>query len=53
MFKHPEVVSKVISDGTKIILYKGVAQQLFDIIGTMALDGMVSIKNVGDLKIDH
>jgi hypothetical protein len=51
--KHPEVVSKVISDGTKIIMYKGVAQQIFDIIGTMALDGMISIKNVGDKKIDH
>lgn len=41
-FAHfPDVVSKVVTDGDRVLLYKGVSTQILDIYGTLALNGQL------------
>ena len=36
--------SKVVSDGEYIVMYKGISNQIFDAIGSLALDGHIKVR---------
>ena len=48
--RYPDVVSKVVSNGERVMLYKGVSSQILDIYGMMALEGHLQVRNMGDEK---
>ena len=51
--RYPNVVSKVVTDGHKTLIFNGVSTQLYDIYGVLALEGQLAIRNMGDTKQDH
>ena len=41
MSHYPDVISKVVADGEKVVLYRGVSSQLYELIGKLALESHI------------